>query len=174
MNNIKEKALTQSRKESQRKCYRFRFPLYMLCLCGLIGCLVGCGAIVPAKTPAQLEQTPGASVILTDQLYDAGSFHVRYPGGWQVITGAASAPTWVVFISPDELRVIALSTESLDPAPQPPLQPERVRSETQTLTLTDGSVLYAFLSAPESDWQTTQIIFQSTLDSITPSPSSTR
>jgi len=172
MNIMKESTRTcEESKESQRKFCGFHFTL---CLCGLIYVLVGCGAIVPAKTPAQLEQTPGASVILTDQLYDAGLFKVHYPGGWQVITGAASAPTWVVFISPYEMSVIALSVEPLDPAPQPPIQTEALRFETQTLALTDGSVLYAFLSAPESDWQTTQIIFQSTLDSITPSPSSTR
>jgi hypothetical protein len=145
----------------------FQF-LWQIYIWGYIFLLVGCGAIVPATTPAQLEQTPGAPVRLTDQYYDAGGFQVRYPGGWQVITGAASAPAWVVFISPDEMRVMALSVEPLDPAPQPPLLVEPLRSETQMLTLADGLILYAFLSAPETDWQNTVATFQAAMDSVRP------
>ena len=64
-----------------------------------VGLLAAC---VPANTPLQLAYTPGPAVIVTDDVYESDAFTVHYPSGWRVVTGAADAPTSVVFVAPDE------------------------------------------------------------------------
>lgn len=128
----------------------------------LMGGLAGCGAVAPARTPAQLAHTPGAPVVLANQRYRGAAFTVDYPGGWTVITGAASAPPWVVFVSPDESAVIALSQGALDPLPQPPvvLEDAVLRTETRTHLLASGEQVYAALIAPEAAWEATLRVFE--------------
>ncbi len=67
----------------------------------------GCAPIVPATTPPQLEHTPGAFVVVTNETFDAGVFRVDYPHSWRVVkTSIASTPLiQVVFVTPDESSI---------------------------------------------------------------------
>lgn len=66
-----------------------------------------CAPLVPATTPPQLDHTPGAYVVVTDSLFDAGDFVVEYPHDWRVVkTSIASAEhLQVVFVAPDQSTI---------------------------------------------------------------------
>lgn len=61
--------------------------------------LAGC---IPPTLPPQLDDTPGPTVMVTEHVYDAGIFRVRYPDGWRVITSEAGAPPSVIFAAPGD------------------------------------------------------------------------
>lgn len=85
-------------------------------LCWIFLLLVGCGPIVPATTPPQLANTPGASIRITSDRVQTESFSVRYPDGWRVVKiSPAVAPLRLVFVAPDDAQIIELGTTSLDP-----------------------------------------------------------
>lgn len=115
---------------------------------------VGCGALVPAKLPPQLENTPGAPATITDRHFSTAAFSLVYPDGWIVITSPANTMPWGVFISPDETAVIVVSVEPLDPLPQPPVLLEGIalREETRTVALGEDTRVIVSLIAPETTW----------------------
>ncbi len=77
--------------------------------------LGACAPIVPATTPPQLEHTPGAFVVVTDETFDAGTFRVDYPQSWRVVkTSIASTPLiQVVFVTPDESSITLTQLEAV-------------------------------------------------------------
>lgn len=83
-------------------------------LLGLLLTLSACAPLVPAKTPPQLAHTPGAPVQISEQIYDAGTFQLRYPAGWRVVKlSEAGAPMTAVFVStaenPDDALILTVS-----------------------------------------------------------------
>lgn len=117
--------------------------------------LAGCGSIAPAKLPAQLDNTPGPSVVLSDNVYQSTAFNVRYPDGWQVVTSPADRPVWVVFT--DDTAVIVIAT----------------RAEDTQITLADAqreertvNGLTAALIAPPEDYPAYLAMFDAVLDTV--------
>lgn len=110
--------------------------------------LAACGSLAPAATPAHLEHTPGPPVILTGSIYDAGVFSLRYPSGWRIVTGAASSPAWVGFVSPDEDAVLVFSAAPLDDVPRPPALEADAQAVTDQRSIQLGEItLYAGIIA---------------------------
>jgi hypothetical protein len=129
--------------------------------------LEGCGRLAPPATPAQLEQTAGAPVSLTGAEFTSTAFRLRYPANWSVITGPASAPPWVVFVSPDETAVIAVSAERLDPVPQPPQAGENpLRTEARTVEMNEGQAIFTWLVAPDETWEQALSLFEDVVQSL--------
>jgi hypothetical protein len=86
--------------------------------------LTACAPLVPATTPPQLVDTPGAFVTITDEFYDAGIFRVHYPQSWRTVKiSIAAEPMRVVFVSPDDSMLITLSEV---PLPEPEIPPDTV------------------------------------------------
>ncbi|MDX1991129.1 MAG: hypothetical protein SF029_01985 [bacterium] len=136
-------------------------------LSALICLLAGCGRLAPPATPAQLEQTAGAPVTLTGAEFSSTAFQLHYPSDWSVITGPASAPPWVVFVSPDESAMIAVSAEMLDSVPQPPQREgPALRTEERMIEMRDGRVVYAWLVAPEPAWAESFRLFEQVVGSL--------
>ena len=64
--------------------------------------LAGCGALLPARPPAQLANTPGAPIIVSEGNIDAGVFRVDYPPAWRVVKlNEAGGGLHLSFIAPD-------------------------------------------------------------------------
>jgi len=78
--------------------------------------LAACAPLVPATTPPQLEHTPGAFVVVTDSIFDAGTFVVDYPSSWRVVKSsiAATETMQVVFVAPDESTITLTEVTSAD------------------------------------------------------------
>lgn len=142
-----------------------RLLIRLQCILMLWLALSACQPLVPARTPPQLQQTPGAFVSLTADTYDAGVFRVRYPEGWRVVkTNIAAAPMSVVFVSPDETLTIQLSEAPLDP-PDTDASRTFTRSVQQPL---NGMTLYAYAEAPLSRRDDLQQLLQRVLESARP------
>jgi hypothetical protein len=137
----------------------------------LIG-LAACQSPVPATTPPQLDHTPGAFVSVTDDVYNAGVFRVRYPEGWRVVkTSIAGAPMEVVFVSPDDELTIRLSEAAFD---LPESDDETFsRYEQRMLDSTAGITLYAYAESPLSRRDELQTLFQQVLQRAQPGQSAT-
>lgn len=105
-------------------------------------------ACVPAEQPAQLDATPGAGVILTENTYTSTAFETWYPPDWRVVSSAAFADPWVVFADADDtaLMIVAVNVDDTQ------LQPEMSRQAEQRVTLADGSEVYALLLAPDETY----------------------
>lgn len=137
---------------------RSAFSLFLF----IIGiCLIGC---VPVEKPPQLTFTPGASFVVTDDIFDAGVFRVRYPQGWRVITGQASAPPSVIFAAPDDVALIMLAVGEIESPPTLNLDVE-TQSETRTIELGDVTMT-AYLTAPVESWGSFTQIFDDVLATL--------
>lgn len=74
-------------------------------VCALL-LLAGCGALLPARPPAQLAHTPGAPIIVSEGNIDAGVFRVDYPPAWRVVKlNEAGGGLHLSFIAPDDSSV---------------------------------------------------------------------
>jgi hypothetical protein len=120
-------------------------------------------ACVPAKTPPQLEFTPGAYARVDDMTYDAGVFRVDYPGGWRIVkNNIAAAPMSVVFVSPDESMTITVQVGAL----------ENTRfdgdwqTEIETRTVEGGALVTLIGRAPAEQWDAFQQVFQRVVESV--------
>lgn len=72
-----------------------------LYICAMLT-LAGCGALLPARPPAQLANTPGAPIIVSQGNIDAGVFRVDYPPAWRVVKlNEAGGGLHLAFIAPD-------------------------------------------------------------------------
>jgi hypothetical protein len=130
-------------------CYAFFFCLLSAC--------------VPAKIPANLDDTPGAPVVVFDNIYESAQFIARYPDGWRIVTSEAQAPLAVILVAPDEISTIQLMVGTLDDAnfSNPDLQ-----TEIRGLTLSDGLEMTAVLSAATDQFDTYLPLFERVLASI--------
>lgn len=138
---------------------QFRFiSLIILCICA---------ACIPAKTPPQLAFTPGAPVIVTDQIYQYETYQVAYPVGWRVITSAAETPGSVTFAAPDNQGLIFISPM---PIHQPPALPdvpvERLQTETRVHIVNNDNMLYIALVVDEAFYNVLYPVFESILATI--------
>ena len=70
-------------------------------VCALL-MLAGCGALLPARQPSQLVNTPGAPIIVSPDHVDAGVFRVDYAPAWRVVKlNEAGGGLHLAFIAPD-------------------------------------------------------------------------
>jgi hypothetical protein len=122
-------------------------------------------ACIPARTPAQLEYTPGPAVQVIDHIYDAGAFHVAYPDGWRVVTSAATSPVSVIFVAPENDALIMVG-EGLTEAPAPAGYTGDLRSERREIPLDNGVVIVAILNAPPENWDARLALFEEVVGSI--------
>jgi hypothetical protein len=123
--------------------------------------LTACGKLAPANLPAQLENTPGAPIMITTDYYETEVFRLRYPDGWRVVTSASSLPPSVIFASPDETSLIIVSSEPFDVLPNPLVVEEGTslrELENSVMTDTDNPV-YVALIAPEAQWNAMTTLF---------------
>ena len=104
--------------------------------------LAGCAPIVPATTPPQLEHTPGAVVIVTENSFDAGVFQVDYPQSWRVVkTSIAASPLiQVVFVAPDKSAIILSQSESVG---------DSSGEDEQFITLDNGVIIQVLVTASD-------------------------
>lgn len=85
--------------------------LILLLLMILFG---ACAPLVPATTPPQLEFTPGAYVVVTDSLFDAGDFVVEYPHDWRIVKTSIASDEHLkaVFVAPDQSTITLTIVDS--------------------------------------------------------------
>jgi hypothetical protein len=149
----------------------FQFPVKNpLRLCSLaplryVFVLLVLAACIPAKVPDNLDDTPGAPVVVFDNTYESAQFVVRYPDGWRVVTSEAQASLAVIFVAPDEISTIQLMVGPLEDAnfSNPDLQ-----TEVRGLTLSDGLEMTAVLSAASDQFDTYLPLFERVLASLQP------
>lgn len=130
--------------------------------------LLFAAACVPATVPAHLDDTPGAPVRVIDQRYEAEQFSARYPAGWRVITGPASAPLSVMFAAPDDCALILLSTTPVD-APALDCPQAELRTTRRQLDL-PGAALFVSGTAPVAQWAAFAPILSRVAASVEASP----
>ncbi len=125
-------------------------------------------ACVPTTPPAQLAHTPEPPIIISDGVVDNGAFTVRYPAGWEVVTGMDGV---MVFSSPDGQFWAMVSSEALvsQPTPQPDAT---ITPWTERLTTENGETIDVFMlfHAPKADFAAAQAIMDAISLSITLSP----
>jgi len=126
--------------------------------------LLALAACVPARTPPQLAATPGAAVVVSDQVYRTAVFSARYPSGWRAITSPAGAPPFVVFAAPDNCTVIVLSLD-LRPAPDA-AGCESAAWREAAETISGAPDIQAALRAPTDRWAEAQAAFASVTQSV--------
>jgi hypothetical protein len=125
-------------------------------------------ACIPARTPPQLAATAASGIVISGDSYDAGAFRVRVPTGWRAITSPAGAAPSVIFASPDNCALIAVSAAPLD-APQPSACADSsatFRRDTRSVTL-GGAAVSVGLIAPESAWDAAQVALDQVAGSVT-------
>ncbi|MBC7811200.1 MAG: hypothetical protein H7175_08640 [Burkholderiales bacterium] len=123
-------------------------------------------ACVPATEPPQLVFTPGAPIVVTERLYDAGAFSIEYPDGWRVVTGPAEAPPSVVFVAPGDCALIVLSTVPIESPPALAETCGETRGETRRLLAGEVDVYAAGNVAPIEEWESFVPIFEQMVESI--------
>lgn len=97
--------------------------------------LVGC---VPARTPPQLDFTPGPPLRLDAARVYTPDFSAETPPGWRVITAPAARPGAVTFAAPDAAALIHLALTDDPPPLLPGTPPDAQVIETTTVTLAEG------------------------------------
>jgi hypothetical protein len=120
-------------------------------------------ACVPARVPDQLGHTPGPAVIVTDRVFDAGIFRVRYPAGWRIVTGEALFPVAVIFVAPDAKTTIKLQVGAAD-NPSPP--DAQFQTVVRRISLTDSTTITLIGSAPSGEWAAFMPIFEQVAASV--------
>lgn len=75
-----------------------------------------CSSLAPAKTPPQIQHTPGAFVIISRNYFDAGNFQLEYPANWRVVklSTADSKSLKIAFVAPDQSIVFLTQVENTD------------------------------------------------------------
>lgn len=124
--------------------------------------LTGC---VPARTPPQLEHTPGAYIALDGTRYDAAHFSVHYPDGWRVVKlNTAAEADRVVFAAPNELSTITVIDGALQDFQSDPAK----KTDLRSITFDDGRLITIIGAAPEEQWEDFQRIFDQVVTTIVP------
>ncbi len=132
----------------------------MLWFFALLMSISACSSIAPPSIPAQLENTPGAFVRVTERYYENDTFRVESPDGWRVQTSPATSAPYVLFIAPDETALMLFATEPLDPLPQPNLNPERLTTDSHTVTLENGTEVFTAFVAPTDGFEVSLALYE--------------
>jgi hypothetical protein len=140
------------------RAYR-RAPLRLI-----IG-ILALAACIPARTPAQLEHTPGPAVRVMDGSYDAGLFKVRFPAGWRVVTSAATSAVRVLLVAPEADALIMIGP-GLTEAPPPAGYTGELVSERREIALENGTVIVAILNAPPQTRNMYLAQFEAVVESV--------
>lgn len=131
--------------------------------CFISLCLLLLSACVPAQSVPHLANTPGAAFVVTDGLYQNALFSVRYPKGWQVVTGQADQPPSVIFVAPDTVSYIRIHAGAPD---NDDLISADFKSELRTLTLENDLEITALLRATSENEPNLRAIFENVLGSL--------
>lgn len=126
-----------------------QFTVRTLLLLFTVNCLLF-ASCVPSETPAVLNQTPGAAVLVDGKRYHSAIFSARIPAGWRAITSPAGSAPAVTLSAPDNCTVIHLSTEPAEP-PTAPDCDQATQTRTEQIALASVTI-YAAASAPISTW----------------------
>ncbi len=135
-----------------------------------ISLFVACGPIVPATVPAQLSQTAGPPVVITERTYTSIAFELTYPDGWRVISSPANAAPWVVLTSPDGQAVITIGVDAADTEVSPPgvddaATPQHV---AESVFFQDGTSITAAFSADSAVYDDLLPTFERVVQSLQP------
>lgn len=124
--------------------------------------LTACGELAPLDSPIPLENTAGAPVTITDDVYITEAFQARYPDGWRIVTSASVNPPSVIFASPDETSLIFVSTEILTDLPRPLVihEGDTMQEQTAQAITTHGDTVYLALIAPDSQFAEMATLFE--------------
>lgn len=78
--------------------------------------LAACAPLVPATVPPHIKNTPGAAVVVTDKLFDAGDFRLEFPRAWTVVitSEAHYGRIQVNFVAPDGGKVFIQQVDAID------------------------------------------------------------
>lgn len=78
--------------------------------------LAACAPLVPATVPPHIKNTPGAPVVVTDKLFDAGDFRLAYPRAWSVVitSQAYYGRIHANFVAPDGGTVFIQQVDAID------------------------------------------------------------
>lgn len=78
--------------------------------------LAACAPLVPATVPPHIKNTPGAAVVVTDKLFDAGDFRLEFPRAWSVVitSQAYYGHIQVNFVAPDGGTVFIRHVDAID------------------------------------------------------------
>lgn len=78
--------------------------------------LAACAPLVPATVPPHIKNTPGAFVVVTDKLFDAGDFRLEYPRAWSVVVTSQAyyGRIHVNFVAPDGGTVFIQHVDAID------------------------------------------------------------
>ncbi len=96
---------------------RSRRPALLLVFClSILLAVAACAPLVPATVPPHIKNTPGASVVVTDKLFDAGDFRLEYPRAWSVVitSQAYYGHIHVNFVAPDGGTVFIQQVDEID------------------------------------------------------------
>jgi hypothetical protein len=147
---------------NERSAFSRQLSAFALCVSMSLG-FTFLTACVPARVPDQLGHTPGPAVIVTDRVFDAGIFRVRYPAGWRIVTGEARFPVAVIFVAPDAKATIKLQVGVGD-NPNPP--DAQFQIVVRGISLTDGTTITLIGSAPSGERAAFMPIFEQVADSV--------
>ncbi len=129
-------------------------------------CVVTClmfGGCIPAHEPDNLHNTPGAPVVLDDNVYQGAAFRARIPDGWRVITGEAQAPQSVIFVAPDGKTLIRLIEGDVE---ADEVMVKKQRNEIIPVTLANATIVTTVFSSPYSTWASYWPDFEKVRDSL--------
>lgn len=142
--------------------------LYSISLLFFIILCSACGKLAPLESPAPLENTAGAPIMITSDTYTTDAFQVRYPDGWRVVTSASVNLPSVIFASPDEASLIVISTEPLIELPQPLIinEDDRLHNVMGQAVSANGDMVYLALITPSSQLAEMMTLFAQVTASI--------
>lgn len=132
-------------KRDERPNFINRTPGYWVFFALISGFIMGaCSPLVPATTPPQLDHTPGAFVIVTEDTFDGGIFRVDYPSSWRIVkTSIAGAENLqVVFVSPDDHAITLTQVDSVS---------AMTNENEQFITLDNGVVIQVIVAVSEEN-----------------------
>jgi hypothetical protein len=137
----------------------------ILMLLGFLIALMACSSLVPAKVPPQLAATAGMSILITDEIVDAGWFTVNYPDGWRVVKlSIAGEALHLSFVAPNTNSTWIELSESGFLIPDITLDPnlyERLDRVTYR-----GKTVYLWGRSPIEEREAFDVIFQQVMESI--------
>ncbi len=75
-----------------------------------------CSSLAPAKTPPQIQHTPGAFVTISGNYFDAGIFQLQYPANWRVVKLSTADANYlkIAFVAPDQSIMFLTQVENTD------------------------------------------------------------
>lgn len=122
--------------------------------------VMACAACIPATPPPHLVNTPGAAVIVTEDVITTPVFTLTPPEGWRVITSPADAPLTITLAAADNCAVMLISVQPIEL----PTLPCDMALDTQNER---AGALYTSLTAPTAAWDVYQRLYGETVRSLT-------